>query len=77
MKILDSIWSKNLMYVREDGIHRCWRKAEILPEDWQKQLKEQLGSISMSGKDKNKLSKEICDDFLRQPKLTSARKRMD
>jgi hypothetical protein len=86
MKILHSIWSKNNRYAREDGIQRCWRKAEILPEDWQNQLKEQLGRISMTVlKDMNKLSKEICDDFcnitktisIRQPKLTSAKKGMD
>ena len=59
MKIPDSIWSKNNRYAREDGIQRCWRKAEILPEDWQNQLKEQLGSISMTVKDKNKLSRRF------------------
>jgi hypothetical protein len=61
------------------------RKAEILPEDWQNQLKEQLGSISMTVKDNNKLSKEICDDFFnimetistKATKLTSAKKGMD
>ncbi len=73
MEILDSIWSRNNRYAREDGIQRCWRKAEILPEDWQNQLKEQLGSISMIVKDKNKLSKEICDDFCNIMKTISTK----
>jgi hypothetical protein len=35
MKIHDSIWSKNNRYAREDGIQRCWRKAETILEGWQ------------------------------------------
>jgi hypothetical protein len=74
MKIIDSIWSKNNRYAREDGIQRCWRKAEILPEDWQNQLQEQLGSLSiMTVKNKNKLSKEICDDFCNIMKTISTK----
>ena len=52
MKILHIIWSNNIKYATEAGIKRCWRKAGIIPPEWNQDIKNDVGSNSISEKDK-------------------------
>jgi len=53
MNILHSIWSVDGKYAFEDGIQRCWRKANILPIGLQTDINADLGSNSMSESNKS------------------------
>jgi hypothetical protein len=60
MNLLDNIWSIDGKYASEDSIRRCWRKADILPPSWMADINNEVGSASLSVKEK-KISKEDCD----------------
>ena len=52
MTILVGIWSVDGKYAREDGIRRCWRKADILPISMNTEINADLGSNRVSISDK-------------------------
>ena len=52
MKILHVIWSNNGNYATEAGIKRCWRKAHIIPQSCNQDINNNVGSNSISEKDK-------------------------
>jgi hypothetical protein len=58
--LLHGIWSRNDKYAKVDGIKRCWRKADILPPSWNQQINNEVGSASLSDRDK-KISDEDCN----------------
>jgi hypothetical protein len=60
MNILNNIWGKDGKYASEDSVRRCWRKADILPPTWMADINNEVGSGSLSMKDK-KISDEDCD----------------
>jgi hypothetical protein len=60
MQILHGIWSCDDNYAKVDGIKRCWRKADILPISWNQQINNEIGSDSLSDRDK-KISDEDCN----------------
>ena len=59
IEILNSIWKGDNKYARKDSIQRCWRKAAILPLSWDVEINSNLGSNSLSTRDK-KISNEQC-----------------
>jgi hypothetical protein len=59
----NEIWNDDGKYVKEDGLKRCWRKANILPPSWDTDINNEVGSSSMPDKDK-RISKEACCDEL-------------
>ena len=60
MQILHGIWSEDGKYATNDSIQRCWRKAAILPVSWDIEINQDVGSVSMTAKDKM-ISKADCD----------------
>ena len=59
MKILKDIWDEDTPFSREEGIQRCWCKADILPPSWEAEISNAVGSAAMN-KGKIKLSEEDC-----------------
>ena len=47
MQILNKIRSNDGKYASEDGIRRCWRKADILPVSWNQQINADVGSATL------------------------------
>ena len=62
MTILDDIWKSDQKYAREDGIRRCWRKADILPISWNTDIDKELGSNSLP-MFKKTLDKSVSDEL--------------
>ena len=62
MNILKNLWIKDAKYAREDGIRRCWRKADILPLEMNTEINKELGQASVSA-DKKSLSTEDCEEL--------------
>ena len=62
MQILTSIWNVDGRYAREDGIARCWRKANILPVHMNTAINADLGSNTIPAAQKY-LSKDDCDEL--------------
>jgi len=53
MKILDEVWivgscGDDAKYAWQDSIQHCWRKANILPLNWNTLIDQALGTTSMS-----------------------------
>ena len=77
MKILHVNWSNDEKYATEAGIKRCWRKVDILPPSWNQDINNDVGSNSISKKDKS-ISDDGCELLctlmkIIQMKTTSAR----
>ena len=64
MKIITNIWNKDINYARSNGIQRCWRKADILPEYWNSDINNDVGSASLPECDK-KMSNKDCNNICR------------
>eukprot|EP00977_Amphora_coffeiformis_P002724 scaffold521_cov167-Amphora_coffeaeformis.AAC.15 len=64
MNILKEIWDEDTRYSREEGIQRCWFKADILPPPWEAEISGGVGSSAMN-KGKIPVSEEdvviLCD----------------
>jgi hypothetical protein len=74
IQLLHGIWSRNDKYAKVDGIKRCWRKADILPPSWNQQINNEVGSASLSDRDK-KISDEDCNvlcNLMKEIQLKSA-----
>ena len=54
MVILDSLWSEDGKYARESGIKRCWRKADILPKNWECDIENDVGRSSYQHEKKSR-----------------------
>jgi len=52
IEIIHDIWSKDDKYASNDGIKRCWRKADILPPTWQTDINNDVGSKSLATRHK-------------------------
>ncbi|KAI2498429.1 DNA binding protein [Fragilaria crotonensis] len=62
MHILDSIWSNDSTYAREDGIQRCWRKSAILPLSWESDIHNKVGRASLT-KGETQVPSELCSEL--------------
>jgi DDE superfamily endonuclease/Tc5 transposase DNA-binding domain len=62
MLILNSIWNIDGRYAKEEGLRRCWRKANILPLDMNTTIDAELGRSHTSIAEKT-LKKEDCDQL--------------
>ena len=62
MLILDAIWKVDGRHALEDGIRRCWRKADILPIGMNTDINADIGRASTPQADKT-ISKEDCDQL--------------
>ena len=53
MEMLAKIWEgKDGKYVSDESICRCWRKADILPVTWNADINNDVGSATISVRDK-------------------------
>ena len=53
MCILDEIWSgRTGKFISDESIQRCWRKADILPLEWNLDIINKVGSASSGRKEK-------------------------
>jgi hypothetical protein len=62
MKVLEEIWQANAKYAKEEGLMRCWRKANILPPSWDADIHNEVGRQSVPEKDKT-ISTEACNEL--------------
>jgi hypothetical protein len=62
IKILDSIWSSDSKYAREDGVQLCWRKSGILPVLWESGINNSVGQASLK-KGETQISSELCSEL--------------
>ena len=53
MQIIHDLWSRDMKYVREDGINRCWRKDKILLASWNTDTENEAVLASIPARDKN------------------------
>ena len=60
MKILLVIWSNYGKYATEAGIKSCWIKAGVIPPAWNQDIKNYVGSNSISEKEKS-ISHNFCE----------------
>jgi len=74
MLLVNQAWSNDEKYGRVEGIRRCWRKAGILPVEWDLEIDNDLGSATVSD-DRKKLSKEDCDELCNMMKTLSTKAR--
>ena len=58
MEILGNLWGRYDIYVQEDGIRCCWRKAATLPNQLTDEINQGLGSI------KNPMTKKESDEMV-------------
>ena len=61
MEIFANIWNKDVKYSRSNGIHRCWRKADILSTSWKVDINNDDGSAYLPVGDKN-MSDNDCNN---------------
>ena len=47
MNILRDLWDEETRYSREEGIQRCWYKADILPPSWEAEISNSVGTATM------------------------------
>jgi hypothetical protein len=62
MEILTETWNGDGKHAKDEGLMRCWRKANMFPPSWDADVNNEVGSNSMSNKDK-KISEEDCDEL--------------
>ena len=62
MNICNSIWNRDGKWATEDGIRRCWRKANILPLEQAQEIDADIGRSRVAAGRKC-LAKEDCDEL--------------
>ena len=65
MVMLKHVWGgRSDRYITSEGIKRCWRKADILPQAWNLDINNDVGRASIPERQKvlsKKASDELCD----------------
>ena len=60
MEILKKVWENEILnFVSNVAIQRCWRKADVLPITWNQDINNEVGSRSMSEKEKT-IDRQAC-----------------
>ena len=60
MEILKKVWENEILnFVSNVAIQRCWRKADVLPITWNQDINNEVGSRSMSEKEKT-VDRQAC-----------------